>query len=92
MIFHLMAILFPQHHIADTVQINPDDVLIYEGDTVVVETDWYGRQTGIVQCIDTSPYYFEEKQGIERAYITSLPGQPAWSTWALAYELEKVVQ
>lgn len=48
---------------------------------------------GFVQFVRVSPYYVEEKQGIQRAYIYSLPDDMngSWTDYVLLSDL-KVVQ
>lgn len=46
---------------------------------------------GTVESCGLSPYWREECDGVQRAYVVSLPGAPAWSDYALASEIVAVL-
>lgn len=48
---------------------------------------WTPRGWGFVKTVAVSPYYAEERRGIQRAYVTST--QPdAWADWFTLDEVE----
>ena len=61
-----------------------EETILYVGD-VVVTID--GR-LGIIEKIAISPYYWEEIEGIERAYVSGLNRE--YGDWLLADEMALV--
>jgi len=47
------------------------------------------RGVGLVTRVKVSPYYAEEREGIQRAYVISASVVPnSWADWCLPHEIE----
>lgn len=57
------------------------------GSLVEVETLIYGTQIGVIEAITTSPFYPECDQGVMRARVGSLAGDPFFLDYLLVEEL-----
>ena len=74
-----------------TAEIIPSEAEIINalvGHRVVVTTEFYGEQIGIIVSLGLSPYYTEQKQNVWRAYVVAEDGH-SWMDYLTAEQVGK---